>query len=222
MAVNALIFDFDGLILDTESPLFESWREAYATHGVELTLEEWSVTIGAADHFDPLEQLARRCDRPLDVEAVQRSRRRRRDELLAGLSPCPGVLEYLLEARSLGLAVAVASSSPRAWVEGHLDRVGLSESFVHLSCFEGIGESKPAPDLYLAALEALGIGPEEAVAFEDSRNGLMAAKAAGLRCVVVPTPMTNHLDFAGADLVLHSLAQMPLGDLLAALEEPWR
>lgn len=214
--VRAVIYDFDGLLLETEGPTYQSWAETYEAHGVPLTLEEWSLTIGRVDHPDPWEELQRRLGRRLDP-SVKEARKRRRDELLLALGPCAGAAESLLEARRLGLATAVASSSAEEWVGPHMERLGLGRHIDHLSCYDGTAPAKPAPDLYLRALRHLGVGSDEALAFEDSHNGLLAAKAAGIRCVVVPTPMTAHMDFSLADLVIDRLGRPPLADLLAQL-----
>ena len=216
MTVRAVIYDFDGLLLETEGPTFHSWAETYEAHGVPLSLEEWSLTIGRVDHPDPWEELQRRLGRRLDP-SVRDTRRRRRDELLHRLGPCAGVVESLDEARELGVGTAVASSSPEEWVRPHLERLGLARHIDHLSCWDGTVPAKPAPDLYLRALRLLGVDGGEAVAFEDSHNGLLAAKAAGIRCVVVPTPMTAHMDFSLADLVTDRLGRPPLRDLLESL-----
>jgi len=220
VGVRALIFDFDGLLLETEGALFESWRELYAMHGIPLSLEEWASTIGTAGGVEPMEELERRCGRRLDREWLHAVRRTRRDELLDSLEPCDGVIEVTKQALDLGLAMAVASSSPPEWVDTHLRRLGLRDLFGHLSCFEGTGAAKPSPDLYLGALGMLGAVPEEVIAFEDSHNGLLAAKAACLRCVVVPSPMTMHMDFQTADMVLARLGDPPLAELISALERP--
>jgi putative hydrolase of the HAD superfamily len=214
--VRAVIFDFDGLLLETEGPTFQSWAETYEAHGVPLSLDEWSLTIGRVDHPDPWEELQRRLGRRLD-DSVRDARRRRRDELLQSLGPCAGAAEALLEARELGLGTAVASSSGEDWVGSHLERLGLDSYVDHLSCYDGTAPAKPAPDLYLRALDHLGVGAEHAVAFEDSHNGLRAAKAAGIPCVVVPTPMTAHMDFSLADMVIDRLGRPPLRDLLVQL-----
>ena len=218
MSVRALIFDFDGLLLETEWPLFESWRETFARHGVDLTIEEWSASIGTVDQFDPMEELERRTGLLLEREAVQLDRRARRDELIASLPVCSGVREILEEAGSHRLRVAVASSSSLEWVESHLRRLGLDGFFSYLSCFDGSCSAKPYPDLYLRALDALGVPAHHCVAFEDSHNGLLAAKAAQLRCVVVPTPMTRHMDFSLADLVVRDLGGQSLLDLLRTID----
>lgn len=213
---RAVVFDFDGLLLETEGPTYQSWAETYEEHGQALSLEQWSLTIGRVDHVDPWEELQRRLGRALDPAVAER-RRRRRDELLHALGPCAGAAESLADARTLGLGTAVASSSSEEWVARHLERLGLAPYIDHLSCYDGTIPAKPAPDLYLRALDRLGVPPAAAVAFEDSHNGLLAAKAAGLRCVVVPTAMTSHMDFSLADRIVERLGRPPLGQLLAGL-----
>ncbi|GAC1576410.1 MAG: HAD family hydrolase [Candidatus Dormibacteria bacterium] len=245
--IAAVVFDFDGLILDTETPIFQSWAEAYTECGISpLTVPEWASAIGTVGGLDPLAELQRRVGRPVLEEVVTR-RRSRRDALLAGEVVRPGVEAWLAAAERLGLALAVASSSPRAWVTGHLDRLGLLARFGALACFGdttgdvgGGGEAesgavaphdggadgpvlpaglrpKPAPDVYLAACSKLGVQPAAALAVEDSPNGIRAAKAAGMRCVAVPNPITRLLDLDAADLVVGSLADVTISEVLATL-----
>lgn len=213
--IRALVFDLDGLILDTESVVYASWESAYRSHGVPLPLDLWHLAIGSDEtHFEPLAYLLER--RPgLDVEALHAQRRVVRDRLLAQLAPCAGVPERIAEARARGLRLAVASSSERAWVEHHLARLGLRAHFSALRCREDVPRVKPDPTLYRAALAAIDVPPEEAVAFEDSPNGVAAAVAAGMRCVAVPGPMTRGLRFDAAHLRLASLADHPLDEILA-------
>ena len=204
--IRALVLDFDGLILDTESTGFEAWRAAYEAHGVALPRETWCAAIGTDTRaFDPLAHLCSVVDGPIDVSALQRRRRRHRDTLIAGLGPMPGVTSRLREARARGLRAAIASSSPRDWIEGHLARLGLASFFDVLATEEDVAAVKPAADLYLHAVDRLGARAEQAIALEDSPNGVAAAKAAGLVCVAVPGPMTRDLCFARADLVIPSL-----------------
>lgn len=219
---RAVVFDFDGLILDTERPEFEAWRHVFEHHGVEpLTVEEWAHCIGTRDALDPLDVLAERLGEPLpDRDAAKAIGKPRHDELLALEEALPGVVEWLDEAQSLGLGIAVASSSHLDWVQGHLERLGLIDRFACLSCFDDVVQPKPAPDLYLAACESLGVAPGEAVAVEDSRNGILAAKAAGMAAVAVPHGLTAHLDFSEADLRLSSLAELRLGEALKRLAGP--
>jgi putative hydrolase of the HAD superfamily len=138
-----------------------------------------------------------------------------RERLLTGLAACAGVPERIAEARARGLALAVASSSERAWVEGHLTRLGLREHFSAIRCREDVPRVKPDPTLYRSALAAIGVAPEHAVAFEDSPNGVAAAVAAGMRCVAIPGPMTRSLRFDAAHLELSSLAELSLDEILA-------
>ena len=175
----------------------------------------WHLAIGSDEtHFEPLSYLLER--RPgLDLEALQARRRVVRDELLARTTACAGVPERIAEARARGLRLAVASSSERAWVEHHLARLGLRAHFSALRCRDDVARVKPDPMLYRAALEAIGVAPEEAVAFEDSPNGVAAAVAAGMRVVAIPGPMTRGLCFDAAHLCLGSLAEHSLDEILA-------
>lgn len=217
--IQALIFDFDGLILETEEPTYRSWQELYRQFGHEVPLEEWLQTIGTAEaSFNPAALLEEYVPDPQRRAALLARRQQREAELIAAQEVLPGVVEYLREARQRGLKVGLASSSTCEWVTGHLERLGLRPYFDILVASDDVPRTKPDPALYRTALERLNACPENALAFEDSLNGLLAAKGAGLRCVVVPTPLTRHLDFSQADLCLESLAAMPLEQLLAYFE----
>ncbi len=209
--MRALIFDFDGLILDTESTDFEAWAMLYREHGQTLPRERWVATIGTdGAGFDPVAHLGELLGRDLDVETVRAERRPVRNALVRALHPLPGVVDWLEAARGRGVPLAIASSSPREWVLGHLRSVGLDHYFAEIVTADQVARAKPHPDLYQAALERLGVAPDEGLALEDSPNGLAAALAAELRCVAVPGPMTRHLDFDGAALLLESLGERTL------------
>ena len=212
--IEALIFDFDGLILDTELPEFRSWQAVYEAHGCALSRDAWCTGIGGVGLFDPYAHLERLTGRSIDREAVRAARRPRYHELLETERVLPGVERYLADAARLGLQVAVASSSSHAWVAGHLGRLGLFERFTSVHCHDEGTPAKPDPALYHAALRSLGVGPEQAVAFEDSAHGATAAKRAGIFCVAVPNELTRGLDLSHADLRLESLEQVRLEDLL--------
>jgi len=215
--VRALVFDFDGLILDTEVPVFRAWSETYERHGQLLSRDFWASIIGyGLDHFDPLADLERRVGRPLDREAVQTARRARQLELTMALEILPGVREWRREAAELGVLLGVASSSGRPWVTGHLERLGL-DGWGCVRCGDDVARTKPAPDLYLAVLDCLGVAPGDAVAVEDSGVGVEAAKTAGLYCVAVPSSLTSSHDFRRADLVLGSLAELPFAEVASRL-----
>jgi HAD superfamily hydrolase (TIGR01509 family) len=224
MALSAVVFDFDGLILETEEPLYLAWKELWAEHDLDLRLDEWARCVGtrvAIDTFDPVAELIRRTDGRMAVEESTLDHRAsiRAAELLEDADLLPGVLEWLAEAEAAGWAIAIASSSPRRWIVRHLERLGHLERFPVISSYDDVGVHKPEPHVYVEACARLGIAPRDAIAVEDSRNGVLAARAAGLRCVAVPTRMTAHLDFSEADLVIESLATIRLMEVVARLEQ---
>ena len=217
MAIRGLLFDFDGLLLDTESPSRLAFEELYRDHGHELPLDRWATLIGTIGApFDPVGHLEELVGGPLDREEIAK-KLREREHGLADLEELrPGVEEYFVEAERLGLKTAVVSSSDTGWIERHLGRLGRLEGIDTIVAANGdSARAKPRPDLYLEALDRLALEPHEAIAFEDSPNGVRAAKAAGLTCVAVPNPMTATLALDEADLVLDSLADVPLSELLA-------
>jgi HAD superfamily hydrolase (TIGR01509 family) len=216
--IRALVFDFDGLILETETPAYETWAEIYEEHGQVLPLDRWFDYIGReGGFFDAADHLAALVGEGFDRDATKARRDARKTDLIAALDVMAGVRDYIADAKRLHLRLGVASSSSRAWVLGHLERLSLHPEWDAIRTREDVARTKPAPDLYLAAVKALGVAPREAVAFEDSRNGIAAAKAAGLLCVAVPNALTAGMDLSRADLRLGSLAEMPLERLLAVL-----
>lgn len=221
MPTRLLIFDFDGLVLDTESPELAAWQEVYRQRGVELPLARWYDCIGRRHaYFDPYTHLAQLTRRPVDRDAIRSFRKARRTEILATADLRPGVRDYLEQSRRMGLKRAIASSSTHEWVEGYLTRFGVLDAFDALVCAEDTTAHKPDPAPYLEALRRLEIHPEHAIALEDSPNGIAAARAAGIFTVAVPNDVTRHLSMAGANLVLHSLADMPLTQLLKVRSSP--
>lgn len=218
MKARALVFDFDGLLLETEGPSYQAWHELYTEHGHEMPRERWLEYIGReGGWFDALAHLAELVGAGFDRDAVAARREARKTELIEALDLMPGVRDRIAEAKARGMKVGVASSSTIRWVGGHLDRLAFRDVFDTVTCREDGMRAKPAPDLYLAAVRALGVAPAEAIAIEDSRNGVTAAKAAGLRCVAVPHELTIEQDLTAADLRLGSLAEMTLDALLARL-----
>jgi len=216
--IHAVVFDFDGLVLDTEIPVYLSWCAAFEAHGaVPPTIEEWAVTIGTADDVDVHGWLDERAGRPVDRHAMDASRRAHRDALLEVEVVRPGVVEWLAEADAAGVHLAIASSSPADWVEEHLGRLELTSRFATVVTAGGSLRGKPAADVYLEACARLGVEPAHALAVEDSPNGIAAAKAAGLWCVNVPNDLTAPLDRSAADLHLASLADSTLAQVQARI-----
>jgi beta-phosphoglucomutase-like phosphatase (HAD superfamily) len=218
--VRAVVFDFDGLILDTESCTYDAVRSAFAEHGEQLDLAHWQEILGTADHPHWTEMLAERLGRPVDREALSARREERRMEVLLTLPPCAGVEDLLAAADRAGVPAAVASSSAAGWVVGHLERLRLLDWFAVVATSDDVGgdprRTKPAPDIFLAAADRLGVTPDKCVVLEDSPNGVAGARAAGMAVVAVPGPMTRGLDFGAADLVVPSLVGLSL-DTLGAL-----
>jgi HAD superfamily hydrolase (TIGR01509 family) len=213
--IDAIVFDFDGLIIDTEIADYLSWQKMYAEFGLELPLDVWHANIGTANSFNPYLHLEELLERPIDRQAVHDRRKQWDDELIAGLTILPGVETALADARRMGLKIGLASSSDHGWVDGFLVKLGLMDWFEVVRCSDDVnGRSKPDPAVYLSAVAGLGVAANRTLALEDSPNGLAAAKAAGLYCTAVPNQMTRTLNFDQADLRLESLAQMPLAQII--------
>lgn len=212
---GALLFDFDGLILDTESCTFETVQAIFAEHRVDLDRSYWQSILGTADHPHWTELLADRLGQPVDRSALTARREERRMEVLLRQPVSAGVVDLLDDARAAGVPTAVASSSSADWVVGHLDRLGLTGRFTAIVTSDHVGHdpsrTKPAPDIFLAAAGVLGVDPADCVVLEDSLNGVAAARAAGMTVVAVPGPMTAGLDFGAAHLVVPSVAALDLG-----------
>jgi HAD superfamily hydrolase (TIGR01509 family) len=215
---EALVFDFDGLILETEHADYESWAKLYRDHGEDLSMELWGNVIGRGHKFfDPFAELERRLNRMLpERERLLTERRAHHLKMIAVLEVLPGVVDRIAEARAMGLKLGVASSSSRGWVTGHLERLGLG-GWDCIRTRDDVVEAKPDPELYLSVCACIGVEPARAVALEDSANGIRAARAAGMKCVAIPNPMTSGLDLGEADLRLESLAEISLGVMLERL-----
>lgn len=216
--IRAIVFDFDGLILDTEEPVYRSWLEVYQAHGEDLPFERWVEIVGSTTAvFHPQHHLEERLGRPLPKEVLDH-RIGRRTEMILANALLPGVVQQVDAARARGVKLGVASSSTSEWVSGHLARLGILDRFDCLRCRDDVAKAKPDPDLYIAVLECLGVPAEEAFAIEDSPNGVTAAKRAGLRCVAIPNTITASLDLSHADVVLSSLADVSLDELIRRIE----
>jgi HAD superfamily hydrolase (TIGR01509 family) len=217
MPLDALVFDFDGLILDTEVPEYTSVKAEFEAHGVELPFDAWLDIIGRADHPHWLDWLEDVVGAPIERDVVHARRLARHHEMILRCDVLPGVVDLLDEADARGIPATVASSSPFSWVSGHLERLGLLDRFKAVRTKDDVERAKPWPDLFLAAVEAVGAEPADAVAFEDSHHGARAAVDAGLFCVVAPNPVTRAQDHSHAHLVVDSLAEVSLADLAQRL-----
>jgi HAD superfamily hydrolase (TIGR01509 family) len=213
MGLEAVLFDFDGLLVDTETAAFESWRGVFTDHGHVLTAAEWLPNVGAnPEPFDPRARLEELVGAALAWEVIDRRRRAFRRERC---QPRDGARDLVVEAAAWGLRTGLVSNSDRAWIDENLEATGLDLSFDVVVCWDDGLDPKPSPAPYLAALDQLGVAARSAIAFEDSPSGVAAATAAGIECVMVPNAMTSLADPAAADLVVASLADIVLTDLIA-------
>ena len=209
--IRALVFDFDGLILDTETPLIDAYAEIHLRHSVAFDRALFLRSVGHADYtFDPWHGFSQHADRA----ALELERRACKDELLLRQPVLPGVLALLDAARAGGLRVGLASNSHHDWVDPHLTRLGLIDCFDFIACREDAPSPKPEPDLYRLVVNSFGLRGHEAIAFEDSHAGSLAAKRANLWAVAVPNESTAHHDFSHVDLRVTSLAEVQLDNLM--------
>jgi HAD superfamily hydrolase (TIGR01509 family) len=202
--IRGLIFDFDGLMVDTETAARDSWVDIFREYGCDFPHDMWAKVLGGSGRdFDACGYLKAQTGRQLDPEELRARRWRRKLELVAGQPLLPGIASYLVQGKRSGLMLGVASSSSRGWVVGHLDRLGVTDLFDAIVTGDDVAHVKPDPELYLLALTQLEMEAHEAIVFEDALNGVLAAKRAGIFTVAVPNALT---------------CELPLTDLLAAVE----
>ncbi len=213
--LKALIFDFDGLILDTETPDLQAWQEIYARYGQELSLQTWGQIVGGAGNsdFEPAGNLENLLGYAIDKNSINQLSRQLSDEAILLQPILPGARDLLEAARNKPYRLAIASSSPHDWVDNHLKRLDLFDFFEAILCGDDVVRTKPDPALFLAALRALNVQASEAIVFEDSPNGIQAANTAGIFSVAVPNPLTAQLGVGHARLVLGSLEEVSLDEL---------
>jgi len=200
-------------MVDSESPGFQAWSEIYASHGCSLPFDKYAVCIGTIDGFDLHGYLEEQSGRAFDRRELEAACTARWLQLMTDQPLLPGVANCVASAKTRGLKLAVASSSTRTWVTHNLKRFGLLDSFDAICTRDYVEAVKPDPALYLLALERLGVRADEAIAFEDSPHGILAAKRAGIFCVAVPNVLTKELSLGLADRRLTSIAEFNLDDV---------
>src|ERR1700736_4211036 len=209
----AIVFDFDGLIVDTETPGFISWQEVYQQFGATLQIDDWRHATGYVGGFDPGIHLERILGRRLDWSRLMPKREARNWELTLQASALPGIESLLRSARERRLPVGVASNSEYGWVEGGLRRLGLRDYVDAVVTRDMVMNPKPAPDIYLKTVQTLQVEPQNAVALEDSEPGCRAAKLAGLTAVAIPNQFSERQNLTVAVLIGKSAAELNLGRL---------
>lgn len=223
-ALHAVVFDLDGTILDSERPIHDAWRWAYAQHGASFTPAEWASTVGTVDGnrgvFDPAGQLVARADRPVDLDRVLDDVRERSRTSIP-TEPLPGVRELVAALQSADVRIGVATAANRWWPDLHLTRLGLADAFGDdVSGRDDVGgKGKPDPAVFERTMSLLGVPPTNTVAVEDSVNGVAAARAAGCRVLAVPNPLiADQVRAAGPDAVAESLLDVTPERLAALLD----
>ena len=216
MILAALVFDFDGLIVDTENPGFISWEEVYQEFGATLSIDDWRHATGYVGGFDPAIHLEQILGRRLDWSQLMPKREARNWELTLQAKTLPGIEQLLLSARERRLRIGVASNSENGWVEGGLRRLGLRDYVDTVVSRDMVMNPKPAPDIYLKTVQTLQVEPSHAVALEDSEPGCRAAKRAGMKAVAIPNRFSERQDLSIADLIVKSATELSL-DRLATL-----
>lgn len=213
--IKGIIFDFDGVILDTEVADYAAWQEVYRRHNAILHKNDWVTIIGTSGaSFNVMDCLQSQVNHLLDASAIRAQKHEIYLGMIAGEQPMPGVTDLIAAARRAGLKLAIASSSPADWVHGHLRTIGLQDQFDVICTANDVKRVKPDPALFLLAASRLGLTPAEVIVIEDSYHGVAAAAAADIKAVAVPNDMTMGLDFSQADAVIGSLADQDLSGLL--------
>lgn len=216
--IKAIIFDFDGLILDTETHEYEVLQEIFKEQGSELPMSVWGKVIGTASDFNPFAYLEEQIGRSVNHEHLTHLQKEKFEKRISAEAARPGVEAYLMAAKELGLKIGLASSSSYEWVSSYLESLNLIAYFECIRTSNHVQFVKPDPALYIEAAKCLGVKPGECLAFEDSVNGALAAKKAGMFCTIVPNSVTSHLEFGDVDHRLKSMAEMELEKVISLIE----
>ena len=216
--IKAIIFDFDGLLIDTETYVYQSFADMYEDYNLTFPKEDWTNSIGGKRSIDPYEGL--RLKHPeisrIDFEAENEKRYK---QLIKGKTSREGVLDYLIRAKELELKIAIASSSAREWIDEHMKQLDLIDYFDFICTSDDVQHVKPNPELYQKVLSHFSLEPNEAIVFEDSPNGSLAAINAKIPCVIVPNSITKSLTFdERVTLRLDSKKEMILDDVINKVE----
>lgn len=215
---KALIFDVDGTLAETEELHRRAFNAAFSDAGLSWhwTRADYGLLLKTTGGKERIARyMAEIGAENLNVPAIHAAKTAHYTALMAagGLPLRPGVADLITRARTLGKRLAIATTTSRPNVEAlcfACFNAPANVVFDVLACGDEVRAKKPAPDVFLLALDRLGQRPETCLAFEDSRNGLRSALGAGLRCIVTPSAHTEGEDFSGAALVLRDLTLFDL------------
>ncbi|MEK5038074.1 HAD family hydrolase [Sporosarcina sp. FSL K6-3457] len=212
--IKGIIFDFDGLIVDTETHQYLVLQEIFSEHESELPIERWQQEIGTQSGFSPFDYLEEKIGRKLEHQVLQEQFKEKYHAILAKEKARAGVEDYLKAAKEMGLKIGLATSSTYQWVSTHLKNLNLFDYFDCIQTSDDVEKVKPDPALYLQTAIGLELVVEECLVFEDSANGALAAKRAGMSCVIVPNQVTHTMDFCSVEHRLESMTDMLLKDMI--------
>ena len=216
----AVIFDFDGIIIDSETPEYESHRRIFDRCGIALTTDEWCDQIGVwtEGHDDRwFHELCARSSNAPDHDAYHAEKRRIFDEVVPD-APMRGIRELLSRLAAAGVPAAIASSSPASWVVRTTERLGLRPLFGAIVSGDDVARRKPAPDVYVEAARRLAADPARSIAVEDSGPGIAAARSAGMKTIAIPHRLTQGHDFIAADLRVAHAGELTLERLMELVD----
>lgn len=212
--LKALIFDMDGVIIDSEPIHVEVNTKILKEEGITLSDSENCEFIGVRNH-EMWDTLIKRHNIPRTVEQLlekQKSHQMHRF-LREKLDPIDGIRELLREAKRMNLKIALATSSPNYFAKFVLKSLGIQVFFDQLVTAGDVSKGKPDPEIYLTAAKMLDVDPKESIAIEDAPLGIKAAQAAGMRCVGFTNPNSGNLDISHADIVVSSIRDINLENI---------
>ncbi len=209
--LQAVIFDFDGTLVDTETAEFEARKAVLAKYDVPLSMEDWQHNIGlATNDFDPFQALVEKLGDDFNRTALNAQVSYAANNFVRKQPLLPGVTEIIDALIAADITIAVASNSPHSWVDNWLAFHGLLPKMATVVCRDDVEFGKPAPDIYNVVTARLGYAPETMISIEDSHTGVASAKAAGLQSIAVPLPFITGHDYSAADLHITSIADLTL------------
>lgn len=215
--VKALVFDLDGTIIDTEKSLFESYRQAFLYYEYDLTLDVWGKWVGGVGTpKKACDYVAKQTGLEINFEKIQEIHKETFFQLIKKEKPLPGVLEMLEAGKLAGFRIGLATNSPSSWANYFLDTLKIREYFDNVFTSDHVKQPKPAPEIYKKSVAYFNVEPKEAIAFEDSVIGSLAAKRANLFTIAIPSTLTKEATFDHVDLQVDSMKHV---DLHALTEE---
>ncbi|RME72462.1 MAG: HAD family hydrolase [Chloroflexi bacterium] len=218
-SIQAVIFDLDGTLIDTETADYEACRILFEEIGVPLSLDRWAeCVVGIIDGYDCLfDELLAVQNNGLTRAGLRRRLQELWPQTLQHVTLMDGAIEALTHFQAAGYRLGLASASDRSWINRWLTRFQLAPFFEAIASGEEVRRNKPAPDVFLLAAQRLNTPPEACLVFEDSHVGVSAARAAGMTVIAVPNTVTRGMDFSSAHRVIHSLR-----DITGVESSDWR